>query len=153
MQGRTLIKLVIVAVIVVVIWKKGVPWWNAHQSTTTTTTSSSSSDNACVSLAESASETWGSSIGHFVNPPYDLAAWDDFRSRVEQRTRSADDKCSCAADSCTTAKAAMNDLRALVQEMDRSIHEGTPPPSDAVQRQESIDNAINSAHDLARQGK
>jgi hypothetical protein len=72
---------------------------------------------------------------------------------VEQRTRSADDKCSCAADSCTTAKAAMNDLRALVQEMDRSIHEGTPPPSDAVQRQESIDNAINSAHDLARQGK
>jgi hypothetical protein len=151
MQGRTLIKLVVIAAIVVVIWKKGVPWWNAHQSTTTATTSSS--DSACVTLAESASETWGSSIGRFVNPPYDLAAWDEFRSRVEQRIRSADDKCSCAADSCTTAKAAMNDLRSLVQEMDRSIHDGTPPPSDAVQRQESIDNAINSAHDLARQGK
>src|SRR6202162_4239008 len=43
MQGRTLIKLIIVAAIVVVIWKKGVPCWNAHQSTTTTTSSSSSS--------------------------------------------------------------------------------------------------------------
>ena len=150
MQTRTLVKLVIVAAIVIVIWKKGVPWWNAHQ---TTTTNTSSPDNTCVSLAESASETWGSSVGRFVNPPYDLAAWDEFRSRVEQRIRSAEGKCSCAADSCTTAKAAMNDLRALVQEMDRSIHDGSPPPSDAVQRQEAIDNAINSAHDLVRQGK
>jgi hypothetical protein len=151
MQTRTLIKLVIVAAVVIVIWKKGLPWLNEHQSTTTTNTSSP--DNTCVSLAESASETWGSSIGRFVNPPYDLAAWDDFRSRVEQRIRNAEGKCSCAADSCTTAKAAMNDLRSLVQEMDRSIHDGSPPPSDAVQRQESIDNAINSAHELVRQGK
>jgi hypothetical protein len=151
MQTRTLIKLVIVAAVVIVIWKKGLPWLNEHQSTTSTNTSSP--DNTCVSLAESASETWGSSIGRFVNPPYDLAAWDDFRSRVEQRIRNAEGKCSCAADSCTTARAAMNDLRSLVQEMDRSIHDGSPPPSDAVQRQESIDNAINSAHDLVRQGK
>ena len=101
MQSRTLIKLIIVAAIVVVIWKKGLPWWNAHQLPTATATSSS--DNTCVSLAESASETWGSSIGRFVNPPSDLAAWDDFRSRVEQRVRSADGKCNCPAESCTTA--------------------------------------------------
>ena len=47
----------------------------------------------------------------------------------------------------------MRDLRSLVAEMDSSLRGGLPPPSDLVQRQEAIDNAISSAHDLAQQGK
>ena len=153
MQGKTLIKIAIIVVIVLVVWKKGIPWWNEHHPAAGAATSNSSPGDACVSAAASASEAWGSGVGRFANPPYDLGAWDGFRSRVDQSTREATNKCSCAADSCMTARTAMSDLRNLVSELDGSIRSGSPPPSDIVQRQESIDNAINSARDLARQGK
>jgi hypothetical protein len=153
MQGKTLLKIAIIAVAVVVIWKKGIPWWNEHHQPGGGSTSTSSPGDACAAAAAAASEAWGSGIGKFANPPYDLTAWDEFRSRVDQSTREATNKCSCAADSCTTARTAMSDLRNLVGEMDGSIRSGSPPPSDAVQRQESIDNAINSARDLAHQGR
>ena len=150
MQGKTLIKLLIVAAIAVFVWKKGIPWWNEHHSGTSAT---SAADDSCVSAAVEASEAWGSSIGRFANPPYDLSAWGDLQSRVEHDIRNAEGKCRCMADSCTTAGTAMSELRSLVNELDGSIRSGGPPPSDAVQRQEAIDNAINSARDLAHQGK
>ena len=150
MDGKTLIKLLIVAAIAVFVWKKGIPWWNEHH---TGTSAASAADDSCVSAAAAASEAWGSSIGRFANPPYDLAAWGEFRSRVEQGIRNAEGRCRCMADSCTTARTAMSELRSLVNELDGSIRSGGPPPSDAVQRQEAIDNAINSARDLAHQGK
>jgi hypothetical protein len=149
---KTFVKVAVVVVIAVLIWKKGVPWWKEHHPGSAAT-STSSADEGCVSAAESASETWGSGLGRFANPPYDLGAWDQFRSNVEQRIRSAEGKCSCGNESCLKTKAAMNDLRSLVGELDGSIRAGSPPPSDAVQRQEAIDNAINSARDLARQGR
>ena len=44
----------------------------------------------------------------------------------------------------------MSDLRSLVSEMDSSLRSGSPPPSDLVQRQEAIDNAVNTARDQAK---
>jgi hypothetical protein len=152
MEMKTLVKLAVVVAIAVLVWKKGIPWWKEHHPSGTASSSGSPAES-CVAAAEAASENWGSGLARFVNPPYDLAAWDGFRSGVEQRIRAANDKCSCAADSCTTARTAMSDLRGLVNEMDASIRAGSQPPSDAVQRQEAIDNAINSARSLATQGK
>lgn len=154
MEGKTLLKLAIAIAVVVLIWKKGIPWWNAqHASQASATTSTAPENDDCVSAAEAASDAWGSGIGRFANPPYDLAAWGDFRSQIEQQARRAEEKCLCADPSCTTVKDAMSDLRTLVQQMDTSLRSGTPPPDDLVQRQQAIDDAINTAHDLVRQGK
>lgn len=141
-----------VVAIAVLVWKKGIPWWKEHHPGGGASSSSSPAES-CVSAAEAASESWGSGLARYVNPPYDLGAWDGFRSGVEQRIQSANNKCSCMADSCTTARMAMSDLRGLVNELDGAIRAGSPPPSDAVQRQEAIDNAINSARSLATEGK
>src|ERR1700737_1889156 len=67
MQGKTLIKLLIVAAIAIFVWKKGIPWWNEHHSSGTSATSAA--DDSCVSAAVAASEAWGSSIGRFAHPP------------------------------------------------------------------------------------
>ena len=147
MQGKTLIKLLIVAAIAVFVWKKGIPWWNEHHSGTSAT---SAADDSCVSAAVEASEAWGSSIGRFANPPYDLGAWGEFRSRVDVAIAKADTLCNCGDDSCTKSKQAMSDLRALVNDLDGSIRNGSEPPGDIVQRQEQIDNAINAARDSLR---
>jgi hypothetical protein len=47
----------------------------------------------------------------------------------------------------------MHELRSLISDMDTSIRNGSPPPSDAVQRQESIDRQIEAAAELVRGGK
>ena len=147
MQGKTLIKLLIVAAIAVFVWKKGIPWWNEHHSGTSAT---SAADDSCVSAAVEASEAWGSSIGRFANPPYDLGAWGEFRSRVDVAIAKAESQCNCSDESCTKSHQAMEELRTLVSESDSSIRGGTSPPGDMVQRQEQIDNAINAARDSLR---
>ena len=149
---KTLITWVIVIAIIVLLWTKGMPWWKEHHGSSSASPAAAPGAD-CASAAVAAGDTWGSGVGRFANPPYDTTAWEDFRSRVEQQARRAEEKCLCAESSCSTAKGAMRDLRSLVAEMDSALRGGLPPPSDPVQRQEAIDNAINSARDLAQQGK
>ncbi len=147
---KTLVTWIVVIAIIVLVWTKGIPWWKAQHGGGSTSTNASSPAGECAAAASAAGDTWGSGVGRFANPPYDLNGWDDFRSRVEQQARRAEEKCLCAETACTTAKSAMNDLRSLVAEMDTALRSGSPPPSDLVQRQEAIDNAINSARDQAK---
>jgi hypothetical protein len=146
---KRLIQIAVIVVIAFLIWKKGVPWWQEHHGSSSAS-SSSSANSSCVELAEHASEVWGSGIGRFANPPYDLGAWGEFRSRIDAAIAKADSLCNCGDDSCTKSKQAMGDLRTLVSEMDGSIRGGTEPPGDVVQRQEQIDNTINAARDSLR---
>jgi hypothetical protein len=153
MQGSTLVKLLIVGIIALAIWKKGIPWWKEQQARKASTAAVTSANESCVSTAERASEVWGSGLREFINPPFDLAAWEDFRSRTQQAIESAEQKCTCGEKSCATARQAMSELRALIFDMDGSIRSGSPPPAGAVQRQEAVDNALESARDLVRQGQ
>ena len=141
---KRLLQLLVIIVIVLLIWKKGVPWWQEHHGKSA---SSDTADNSCVALAERASEVWGSGVGRFANPPYDLGQWGSFRATVDVAIAKADTFCNCGDESCTKSKQAMSDLRALVNDLDGSIRGGTEPSSDLVQRQEQIDNAINAARD------
>ena len=93
---------------------------------------------SCAAAAARASETWGSGLHRFANPPYDIAAWSDFKATVDGQITEA--------EKCESVQAPMRDLRALVAECDTAIRNGTPPPSDFVQRQEAIDNAIAAAN-------
>jgi hypothetical protein len=148
---KRLLQLIVAVVAALLIWKKGVPWFQTHFTASSVTTSSPSAGNSsCIELAEHASEAWGSGIGHFANPPYDLNAWGDFRSRVDAAIAKAESQCNCAEASCTKSHQAMSDLRALVNDLDGSIRNGTEPPADIVQRQEQIDNTINAARDSLR---
>src|SRR5205085_2515443 len=94
------------------------------------------------------SETWGSGIGRFANPPYDLGAWGEFRTRVDAASAKADALCSCDADSCRKSRQAISDLRTLVSDLDTSIRHGSPPPGDIVPRQAQsspIADGLNAA--------
>jgi hypothetical protein len=151
-RGNTIVKLLIAIVILVLIWKVGIP--KLQELRGPGSTSSAASHNAsCVTAAETASEVWGSGLRNFVNPPYDMAAWDEFRGRTGDAISAAERECRCNDDSCVTVKTAMSELRSLVAEMDSSIRSSGPPPAGIVQRQEQIDNAINAARDLVRQGR
>ena len=148
---KGLIKLAVVVVIVWLIWKKGVPWWEANHGGSAKP-ATASAGQSCVELAEKASNDWGSGIGRFANPPYDLTAWGEFRTRTDAAIAHAQSQCACDEESCRKVRQAMSDLRTLVSELDSSIRAGTPPPDGLVQRQEQIDNTINAARDAVRGG-
>ena len=132
------VKLLIVVAIIFVVWKYVLPKFTQHD-----VKAGAGQDQSCAQTARRASEEWGSGVGRFVNPPYDLDAWSSFRSGVEKRISDAESECTCAEEKCRKVRDAMHDLRSLVSDLDASIRNGSAPPDDAVQRQESIDNRIN----------
>jgi len=143
---RTLLIWIVVLFLVWFGWK----WVQKQQHTNTVASAGASAAQSCASAASSAADAWGDGVGRFANPPYDTTAWDSFRSDIESRARRAEEKCTCSENACTTARSAMSDLRNLIAEMDQSLRSGSPPPSDLVQRQEAIDNAVNRARDEAK---
>lgn len=153
MDANRLIKWVLIIALAIVAWKYGLPWIKQKTDGSVTSSSSASPQSSCGSAAQRASETWGSGLHRFANPPYDLAAWSSFRGDVDTQINAAESECRGTQESCEKARAAMTDLRALVSAFDTSIRNGSPPPDDAVQRQEGIDAKIDAANELVRAGK
>src|SRR5215210_7764929 len=102
---KAFIQIIVVVVIAFLIFK----WWKNHQSKPTAAAGVSASQE-CAAAAGAAGDTWGSGVGRFANPPFDAAAWDEFRSRVETQARQAQERCLCGDAACNTAKSAMSDL-------------------------------------------
>jgi hypothetical protein len=149
-MGRVL-KLIVVIAVVALIWKVGIPKLQQHSGSGTA--SKAGAQSSCPSAAARASEVWGSGLSRFVNPPYDIDAWLTFRGNVEAKISAAESECGCAEASCEKSRAALHDLRSLVSDCDTAIRNGSPPPSDAVQRQEAIDRQIEEASESLRSGK
>lgn len=149
-----IIKWGVILVVLFIGYTKGLPW--LKQQKFLSSSSSSKAANAkpsCTELAAAASEAWGNGIAPFVNPPVDRSAWDAFRSDVESRIDKARSECRCSAESCTKAADAMDRLQKLVATLDASVQSGAAPPSDLPQQQEQIDNLIDVAQSLVREGK
>jgi hypothetical protein len=156
MDFGKLLKWIVIIGVVVIGWKMFGPQIKEKLGSSSGRSAQSTVSGAagvCVQEAAAASEKWGSGLSRFVNPPYDLDAWGQFRSGVDARIAVAQSRCGCDSEACTRAKGALDQLRTLVAEMDTSIRTGMPPPSDAVQRQEEIDNTIDAARDIAQSGK
>jgi hypothetical protein len=132
------LKWIVLIAIAVIVWKVVLPKLNHHE-----VKAGAGQNESCAQTARQASEEWGSGIGRFVNPPYDLDAWSSFRSGVEKRIGEAESECNCAEQGCREVRDAMRDLRALVSDLDTSIRNGSAPPEDLVQRQERIDDRIS----------
>ena len=149
--GR-LLKWIVILALVVFAWKVVWPWVQKESGGVGGKHGASATDSACVKAAERASLGWGDGLSRFVNPPYDLSAWDSHRDRTYERISSAQSACNCEKESCRKAKEAMNDLRAIVSDMDGAIRNGGPPPDGLVQKQESVDSMIDDAREEAAKG-
>ncbi|HEY4641252.1 MAG TPA: hypothetical protein VII75_07890 [Thermoanaerobaculia bacterium] len=151
-----ILKLLIVVIVLFFAWKYLSPKLLKKDTTTTTTEGSPAGtfvNSSCIAAADKASSAWGSGIGRFVNPPYDMDAWSVFRSDIDSKIANAQGQCACVAESCHKIQSALHDLSSLASDLDSAMRSGSPPPSDIVQRQEAIDHQIDEARDLIRSGK
>jgi len=152
MDAGKLVRWIVVVAVIFVAWKYGLPWVKektSHSSGATQVTT----DSSCLSIADRAAETWGSGIGKFANPPYDMSAWSAFSASVNSQIVATEVACGCASESCAKVQSAMKDLHSLVSDLDSAIRSGQPPNGDIVQRQAAIDAQLDTARDLVRAGK
>jgi hypothetical protein len=151
MDFGKLLKWVVIIVVAIVGWKYLGPkiMEKLDSRSDAPVSADGGASQVCVNHAANASEQWGSGLGRFVNPPYDLDAWGSFRADTEAAIAKAQAQCGCDSEACTRAKSALDDLRTLVGEIDGSIRAGTPPEGEVVRRQEAIDDAINEAREMA----
>ena len=140
---RSLIRIVVAVAVIWFVWAQVVPWAKKELGSSSASSTGNGSDGGCRSASLRATNAWGEGLGRFANPPYDLAAWSSFRGDVESKIGEAQSACNCSDDSCREVRAALTDLRGLVGEFDGAIRNGSPPPADAVQRQERIDNVLS----------
>jgi hypothetical protein len=151
MDANRLIKWVVIIALAAFAWIYALPW--AKKQIQGHAAPAAVADSTCITAAQHASETWGSGLHRFVNPPYDLGEWGRFRTDIETQIAAANAACRESSQSCDMARDAMRDLQSLVANLDNSITSGSAPPDDAVQRQEAIDTKIEVAAQLARGGK
>lgn len=150
-----LLKWVAILALALVVVKVVVPWVREQGGGALggAATSPGGEGDTCTAAAMQASEHWGRGLRQFVNPPYDSSAWGSFRGGVDSDIRTAERACACMEPSCKKAQAAMRTLKELVAEMDTAVRNGSAPPDDAVQRQESVDNQIDEAVQLIKSGR
>src|ERR1043165_8392413 len=141
-------KLLVIVIVAFLAWKYLSPrFLKSNEATTSPSQQPGFVSSSCIGAAEKASQTWGSGIGRFVNPPYDMDAWSIFRSDVDSKIANAQGQCACVAESCRKIQSALHDLSGLAGDLDSAIRSGSPPPSDIVQRQEAIDHQLDEARD------
>jgi hypothetical protein len=152
------LKIALVAVAVYILWQKVLSPW-MHKPVDITGTSAAQSQavamgaSSCPELAAKASETWGGGLARFANPPYDTNEWSEFHDKVTTAVGLAEATCTCGSESCLKAREAVSNLRSLLNAFDTAVRNGSAPPDDAVQQQEKIDQAIEQARQLVREGK
>src|SRR5258706_1892720 len=142
MDANRLIKWVVIIALIIFAWKYALPW--AKKQVQGHSAPAAAAESSCITAAQRASETWGGGLHSFVNPPYDLGEWARFRDDVDAKIAAANAACRESSQSCDMARDAMRDLRTLVANLDNAITSGSPPPDDAVQRQEAIDTKVGA---------
>jgi len=101
----------------------------------------------CLFEARQANEFFGSRIGSFTN---NTTGWDTFKTEMDAKLSGADAKCSCGDDACKSAADAINQLRSMVNDMDSAVRSNSGVPTDLVQRQERVDQALDAAQSSAK---
>lgn len=149
-----ILKLAVLAIVLFFAWKYLSPKFLKQSASSSTPAEQAGFVNSsCIGAAEKASSAWGSGVGRFVNPPYDMDAWSVFKSDVDSKIANAQGQCACVGESCRTIQSAMHELSGLANDLDTSLRGNSPPPSDIVQRQEAIDKQLDEAREQVRSGK
>ena len=105
---------------------------------------------ACVRLAELASALVGDEVHGAKPPPGDSSGWAEASDVIHQRITEAEDVCTCPEPGCDTARDAMQELGALVNDIDQMIAGAGTGALSLTNRQERINELLEQARVEAR---
>ena len=142
---RQLMILLILVGVGYLVYTQGLPKWEARKQAKESATAEADQARACVNRAEAVTREFSSQIGQFAQPPVNQDLWASMLITISGQMSSADSACSCSADACKTAAAALLDLRRLVNDLDGFVRGAGPPVLDAASTLERINRYLVSA--------
>lgn len=153
------IQLAVVAVILYFGITQGLPWVQRQlgmESGSGFATEDSASlkgdGGACVATARDASLAFGDEMRQFSRPPVDVSVWNESSRRLANLIDAAENACFCAAASCHKAASALSELRAVVDRFDEGFRGQRSVPLNTALDQRRINDLLDEAQALAREG-
>ncbi|MEE8525190.1 MAG: hypothetical protein V3T72_14740 [Thermoanaerobaculia bacterium] len=148
-----IIRFAVVALVLYVIVNEASPWIKSKMgSGSPAGAGADAGPTRCVYLADEANNRFGSRVGRVSGPGADPGVWQGFLGEVRGRIGDAQAECHCAAAACRKALQAMTNLEDVLNEFDVRFRGGIMERN-AVGRQMEINELLNEARALAREGK
>ncbi len=146
-----IVRLAVVALVLYVVVNESTPWIKDKLGSGGPD-AAASGPVRCVFLADEANEKFGDRVGRVSGPGADPAVWESFLGEIRGRVSQAQSQCHCEKESCRKALEAMISLEDLLNDLDNRFRGGVMPRG-AVSRQVGINENLNEARVLAREGK
>jgi hypothetical protein len=146
-----LVRIAVVALVLYVVVNEAGPWIKEQLSSGSSGGDAKPGPVRCVYLADEANEQFGDRVGRVSGPGADPAVWEGFLGEVRGHIGAAQQQCHCDQESCRKALEAMTTLEDLLHELDNRFRGGVMERS-AVRRQQAVNELLNEARVLAREG-
>lgn len=146
-----ILRFAVVILLLYVAWDQAMPWIRQELGTAMPDVTAEGPAR-CVYLGGRANDTFGERVGRVSGPGGDAGAWEQFVGDVNAQIEAAQSGCRCRQASCQNVVRAMNDLEDLLDQLDMRFRGGTPRVN-PVQRQIGINELLNEARILVREGK
>lgn len=145
-----LLRFAVVLLVIYVVWDQARPWFQS-QLGSPDPGAVAEGPARCTALGDRANDTFGERVGRVSGIGDDVAAWEQFMGDVKAQIADAQRGCRCAKTSCEKVQQAMTELEDLVDQLDMRFR-GEPTRGNPVQRQIGVNELLNEARALARQG-
>jgi hypothetical protein len=104
----------------------------------------------CVAEADAAIDSVVDELLPHARPPVDAGVWGTALVRTARDLAAAENACNCPTEACDKGSDAVQELRAMYDELD-DIARGNPAGiGNPARRQERVYDLLNEARDLAR---
>ena len=142
---RGLAILLILAGVGYLVYTQGMPRLEERRQAEAVEASEAERSLSCVGRARAVNSAFARDIRQFGQPPIDGSLWASFMLQVSGELTSADSACSCSAEACASASAALLELRGLVNDLNSFIRSAGPPVTDAASRLETVERLLDRA--------
>jgi hypothetical protein len=146
-----ILRLAVIALVLYVVVKEASPWIK-EQLGSGAPAAGDTGPVRCVYLADQANEHFGDRVGRVSGPGTDPAVWSEFLGGVRSRIGDAQRQCRCDQLSCRQALQAMTTLEDLLNDLDLRATGGVMERN-AINRADEVNELLNGARALAREGK
>ena len=110
-----------------------------------TESTAESADATCVDGAVQANDRLVSTARSYGQPPVDVDAWSNEVWKIESELQTARSTCSCGSDSCRAATQALDEMSALLSNLDGMVRGDSPGFANPGNQQERINQFLDQA--------
>jgi len=145
-----LVTLAIVLAIAYFVVTRGLPWIQRQFGPATGSEAAGGGEAAeCIYRATEANEALSQAVRRFSQPPVDQDEWSSVTWEIESEIQLAAAACMCSLEACQTASQALDEIRALLSNLDGMARGDSTGFANPARQQERIFELLDQARAAA----